>query len=511
MDPLYTSVLKNLALSLAILVVASGQQVKAQACSTSQGDQTTYGTNNVWIGYAYTGTSFTNYMGYVNEGSTPNPNFDESFGGDNVTYSTNGCSFNTNGFSMRYKLSQALTGSYTFTVGGDDGYRLSLDGGSTWAINNWGDHSYATSTITVNLTGTTNFVLEFYENGGANRISFNMVYNCTGTGTPTAYGSNNVWQGHLYQGANFDTYKGDVTEGAAMDPNFDESFGTANGNYSTNSCFVVTENFSARYMLQQNLPFGTYVITVGGDDGYRLSLDGGTTWIINNWNAHAYAFSTYSATLSGTKNMVLEYFENGGDNRVSFAMTSTLLPVTLLSWSAMASYNDPDQTQLKWTATNAVNFDHYIIQRSTDGQSFQDIQTVSSAITGGTVQDYSYTDLFNYNGTLYYRLEMVDVDGKINYSNIVSLTRHSAKTAHIYPTIMDNNNLFVETPTAVRQARLEIFDMNGRKLQEKSWSVLEGRQQVTVSSNGGTLPAGAYLVRLSNSQSTLVKQLILVK
>jgi len=509
MKTLYTTCVKNLVLSLAILMIASGQQLKAQACSTSQGDQTTYGTNNVWRGYAYTGTNFNNYMGYVTEGASASPNFDESFGGDNVTYSTNGCSFNTTGFSMRYKLSVALSGNYTFTVGGDDGYRLSLDGGSTWAINNWVDHAYTTSTITVTLSGTTNFILEFYENGGQNRVTFNMVLNCTGSGNPSAYGLSNVWQGHLYQGTNFDTYKGDVTEGAALNPNFDENFGTANGNYNTNSCFVVTGNFSARYMLQQTLSYGNYVITVGGDDGYRLSLDGGTTWVINNWNPHVYTTSTYSATLSGAKNMVLEYFENGGDNRVSFAMTSTLLPVTLISWSASAP--SEDQALLKWTATDAVNFDHYIIQRSTDGQSFQDIHTISSSITGGTTQDYSYTDLFSYDGTLYYRLEMVDVDGKTNYSNVVSLISHTTKTVRLYPTIVENNSIFVESPTTIRQARLEIFDMNGRKLQEKSWSVLEGRQPVTVSSNGGTLPAGAYLARLSNSQTTLAKQIILVK
>jgi hypothetical protein len=502
--------MKTLALPLIIILAASGQQLKAQACATAQGDQTAYGANNVWIGYAYTGTNFNNYQGYVNEGSAASPNFDESFGGDNVTYSTNGCSFNTNAFSMRYKLSLALTGNYTFTVGGDDGYRLSLDGGATWAINNWNDHGYTSSAITVNLGGTTNFVLEFYENGGGNRVTFNMVFNCTGAGSPAAYGSNNVWAGHIYQGMNFDTYKGDVTEGATMDPNFDESFGSSNGNYNTNSCYVVTNQFSARYMLQQDLPYGNYVITIGGDDGYRFSLDGGATWVINRWNDQSYSTSTYTATLSGVKNMVLEYYENGGFNRVSYSMSSTLLPVTLVSWSATALTTD--RALLKWTATNAVSFDHYNIQRSTDGQSFQDVQTIAGAtISSGLTQDYSYTDNFSYNGTVYYRLEMVDIDGQANYSGIVSLVRHSATASRIYPTVVENGSLFVESATTVRQARLEIFDMNGRKLQEKSWSVLEGRQQVTIGSNSTGLPAGAYLARLSDSQTTLAKQIILVK
>ncbi|MBS1665135.1 MAG: T9SS type A sorting domain-containing protein [Bacteroidetes bacterium] len=482
---------------------------RAQACGSAQGDQSTFGANNVWIGYAYTGTNFNNYMGYVTEGSSSSPNFDENFGGDNVSYSTNGCSLTTEQFSMRYKLRQTFNGSYTITLSGDDGYRLSVDGGSTWIINNWGDHPYATSTLTVSLSGSTDMVLEYYENGGGNRVTFNMVFNCVGSGNPTQYGSNNVWVGHLYQGTNFDTYKGYVTEGTSTNPTFDESFGTSNGQYNTNSCFVMTEQFSARYRLQQNLPYGNYVITVGGDDGYRFSLDGGSTWVINNWGDHGYVTTTYTATLSGAKNMVLEYYENGGENRVSFAMSSTLLPVTLTSWTATALSDN--QALLKWTATNAVSFDRYVVQRSTDGSSFQDVYSVTSSITSGVQQDYSYTDPVNYNGTVYYRLAMVDIDGATKYSSIVTLNFAANKSAHIYPTVVENGQVFIETPKAIYQARLEVFDMNGRRLQEKSWPSLEGRQQVMVTGNGNTLPAGAYLARLSDGQSTIAKQIIIVK
>src|SRR3569833_228314 len=127
---------------------ASLQAKNCVAC-TPTGDQTTYGTNNTWIGYAYQGRTFTTYAGYVNEGSAASPNFDESFGGTNVAYATSGCPVTTQDFAMRYKLTRNFTiAYYQITVGGDDGYRFSLDGGATWIINNWNDHSYASTTIT---------------------------------------------------------------------------------------------------------------------------------------------------------------------------------------------------------------------------------------------------------------------------------------------------------------------------------------------------------------------------
>ncbi|HLZ89668.1 MAG TPA: T9SS type A sorting domain-containing protein, partial [Puia sp.] len=505
----YKTLSKKFILPLILLLAANGR-ISAQACATAQGNQTTYGTNNVWIGYVYTGMNFNNYQGYVNEGSASSPNFDESFGGNQVNYPTNGCSVYTDGFSVRYKLTQALSGNYTITVGGDDGYRLSLDGGSTWAINNWNDHGYTTTSYTVTLSGSTNLVLEYYENGGANRVTFSIVQNCTGTGDPTVYGTGTTWIGYLYQGMNFGTYKGQVTEGSASGPNFDENFNNPGGSntntYNTNSCSVQTYQFSARYRLTQNLAAGSYVFTVGGDDGYRFSLDGGNTWAINNWNDHSYTTSTYSAALSGTTNMVLEYYQNGGYDRISFVQTSTTLPVTLTSWSGSA--RDNNQALLKWTATNAVDFDHFVVQRSTDGSSFEDIHTIPANDT--TEQSYSYTDQDTYDGKLYYRLEMVDRDGKTNYSTIISISLKEAQGIRIYPTRVESGSFFIESSASIRQARLELFDINGRRLQENEWAALEGRQQVTVNNNA-SLPAGAYIVRLSANQTTLAKQIIIIK
>src|SRR5258707_8305070 len=102
----YTPVLVSL---ISLLMLTAGE---ANAC-TALGDQTTYGTNNVWIGYVYQGKTFGTYNGYVTEGIASSPNFDESFGGG-ATYNTNGCPITTTNFAVRYKLNQTfVNGTYT--------------------------------------------------------------------------------------------------------------------------------------------------------------------------------------------------------------------------------------------------------------------------------------------------------------------------------------------------------------------------------------------------------------
>src|ERR1700744_3472064 len=495
-----------------VALLSFTDQVQAQTCATAQGNPATYGTNNVWIAYVYTGQNFNNYQGYTTEGTAASPNFNEGFGGG-ATYNTNGCSITTTNFSVRYRLTQSFANAnYTITVGGDDGFRFSLDGGNTWVINQWQEQAYTTTTYTVAMNGSYNMVLEYYQNGGANQVSFNIMQICTGTGSQNTYGTNNVWMGYLYQGMNFQLYKGSVTEGSAASPNFDENFGNpgnSNSNtYNTNSCAVTTYQFSARYRLTQVLSAGTYTFAAGGDDGFRLSLDGGKTWVINQWPDQGYIASTYSTTLSaGSYNTVLEYYDNGGADRVTYSNTFTVLPVTLTSWSA--NLLPGNKALLKWTATDAINFDHFIVQRSTDNENYQDVNTIE-AITGAT-QNYAYTDQFNYNGTVYYRLEMVDVDGKTSYSTIVSLPMQESVAIRIYPTMVDNGQLFVQSPTAISQAHLELFDMKGQRLQVNDWSSLEGRQQVSITGNQGRLTPGAYIVRLSDAQTVLAKQIIIVK
>ena len=492
-----------------LLILLASMTGFGQAC-TPQGDGTTYGTGNVWIGYVYQGVNFDTYKGYVNEGTAASPNFDQSFGGDQVNYNTNGCTTYTDLFSVRYKLTQTFTDSnYIITVGGDDGYRLSLDGGSTWIINKWNDQGYGTTAYSVHLNGTYNMVLEFYEHYGANRISFNIVAVCSGNGNPAAYGASNAWIGYLYQGTNFDQYKGYITKGNGLAMNFDEDFGSANGSFATSNCSITTENFSARFRSTTTFAHATYQFTVGGDDGYRLSLDGGATWVINNWQAQSYAITSYSTNLNGTYNIVLEYFENGGNNRLSFSSSQlALLPITLMDWTAKAV--NTNDVQLSWKVADAINFDHFTVQKSNDAQNFRDIQHI--AFKAGTqVQSYTYTDQQVNSSKVYYRLAMVDRDGSVKYSTVTAVALQQVNTVRVYPTIVENKQVYIESNKKINRVQVELVDMNGRILQSEQRSLSSGRQSLSLDALKAGHATGSYIVRITSDEGILAKQPVIIR
>ncbi|MDQ7959182.1 hypothetical protein [Flavobacterium lindanitolerans] len=148
--------------------------------------------NGSWNGYvySYSGTpAATTYLGYVTENET----FDRNVGSGAVAGQTTVlCQQPTDNFYTVYKMTKTFpAGTYTFTVGGDDGYRLKINGESGYSISDWTDHGYTSgsTTKTFATSTTVNFVLEYYEKNGDSQVSFS--YTCGNSPTaPTTLTSN---------------------------------------------------------------------------------------------------------------------------------------------------------------------------------------------------------------------------------------------------------------------------------------------------------------------------------
>lgn len=142
----------------------------------------------------------------------------------------------------------------------------------------------------------------------------------TPLGDKTTFGDNE-WIGYVYDNQEDwgNNYRGYITRPT----NFDESFCSGVCEFSTNGCPVVSTEFSALFKNRVDFECGSYLITVGGDDGVRLIVDGETIPEFDKLTPHSYA--TYSKVMyfDGTPDTELElyYFESAASNRVSFSAT----------------------------------------------------------------------------------------------------------------------------------------------------------------------------------------------
>ncbi|MDR2834650.1 MAG: hypothetical protein LBV69_00415, partial [Bacteroidales bacterium] len=143
---------------------------------------------------------------------------------------------------------------------------------------------------------------------------------CVAPTVTETYG-NNQWNGYVYNApsnCSFGTQVGTVTEPAKFSRNVGDGVWT--GTTQNFPCGAPNDNFSVRYRMTYNFPAGSYIFTINADDRVRLSIDGGSTWLIaGNWGTTncCATFSSSLQTLSGNRNLVLEFYEAGGGANVS--------------------------------------------------------------------------------------------------------------------------------------------------------------------------------------------------
>jgi len=169
---------------------------------------------------------------------------------------------------------------------------------------------------------------------------------------------------------------------------------------------------------------------------------------------------------------------------------------------------------LEWKTMMEMKIAYYTVQRSDDGIDFQDLANVDSKMTDSTnvyQLEYTYTDQSSLPGTSYYRLKVVDDKGLTNYSDVIRVSNDQVQGIKIYPTVVQNNSLFVETDKTIKSARLEIFDLSGKKISETDWSTLSGRQNLQAANNVYALVSGTYVARLSGNGETLLSQILIIQ
>ena len=148
----------------------------------------------------------------------------------------------------------------------------------------------------------------------------------------------------------------------------------------------------------------------------------------NPADATSLSFIPSSAIIYGTAYGVnYAEFTVTGFSEFWFSPAPFVLPLTLLSFEAN---KQNEQHWLNWQTSNEINVKEFIIERSSDGIIFNAIGNLLAANTAG-VHTYSYKDVSPLKGKNFYRLKMIDLDGKFSYSPIKLLQIDKALSIHI--------------------------------------------------------------------------------
>ena len=172
-------------------------------------------------------------------------------------------------------------------------------------------------------------------------------------------------------------------------------------------------------------PSTTYWIAVKGSDDIFCGRDDTQNWA---YSPQKYKTSFYSSSWPNPVSFSGASTINNPKKAAIWAIgNNQLLPVELSSFTVEIQQ---EKVILDWQTASETNNKGWNIQQSTNGHSWKIIDWVSGKGDGGS--HYTYTDSSPTNGTSFYRLEQVDVDGTKAYSKIKSVELAYKKQA-IYP------------------------------------------------------------------------------
>jgi len=235
------------------------------------------------------------------------------------------CGVGVDSFSARWtRTVNFASGPYRFTVTGDDGVRLYVDG--LLKIDAWVMQGPTTYTADMWLsTGNHEIKLEYFEGGGPGQVSLSWTTVCQRTVAADR------WKDEYFNNQNLSGSPALI---------FDGGDGFLNPNWGSDSpssaCGVPADNFSARFTRTVNFAQGIYRFTTSADNGVRLYVDGylrGDQW--GDLPPNTYRADVFLS--AGLHEIKLEFIEYTGGASFSLSWTPVASPSGNMAFGKSAS------------------------------------------------------------------------------------------------------------------------------------------------------------------------------
>jgi hypothetical protein len=108
---------------------------------------------------------------------------------------------------------------------------------------------------------------------------------------------------------------------------------------------------------------------------------------------------------------------------------------------------------------------------------------------------------------LYYRLKMVDINGKFSYSKTIAIgIKGSRSVVLLYPNPVKDNATLMISVKQNENVTLQVFDYSGKLVQANSLSLQQGSNLLTIDIS--QLASGLYTVQAKGSITSERVQLV---
>ena len=179
---------------------------------------------------------------------------------------------------------------------------------------------------------------------------------------------------------------------------------------------------------------------------------------------------------------------------------------------------DTRSARIAWTTASESNSDYFIVQRASDNvTSFVEVGRVDAAGNSAFAIDYELIDTENtVEGTYYYRLVLVDINGKETISNIITVDVEDCGTddvvsVSIYPNPSVDIVNFDVNVTEEGPLEISLYARNGKLIRRVVDVEKAKRGMNNFTLDVTSIPDGTYVVSFRIADQTIVEKLNILK
>ena len=263
-------------------------------------------------------------------------------------------------------------------------------------------------------------------------------------------------------------------------------------------------NVFIRDTLSSSLDWNTFEMLTASAD-YHFSMSAGKClWEFNNIRlpdsnhsqAASYGYLVYrikptSAVAVGDviTNKAAIYFDNNLPVLTKIDSTTVvpnLLPLRLLNFNAS---KEGTVNKLVWSTAGEIDVDRFEIERSASGREYNAIGS-----TRAGTNNYAFVDRSPLKGVNFYRLKIIDKDGRSEYSPVRMVNNNGSFSVRIYPNpVKDKLQVMVESEKKANLL-IQILTQDGRLIQATHWLIEEGNTIKSLHVEG--LRSGSYFLKV---------------
>ncbi|SOE22407.1 Por secretion system C-terminal sorting domain-containing protein [Spirosomataceae bacterium TFI 002] len=196
------------------------------------------------------------------------------------------------------------------------------------------------------------------------------------------------------------------------------------------------------------------------DGTWMQDLTCTTTAGFDNSNAGDIVSFTTNVVIPCTSELTASYeggtggnYTNGSCFNGTYTMNTAPFPVSIRQFSARSLES---AVHLSWNVEDEINFKRYEIQKSNDALSFETFEIVKAQ----SLNQYETHDFDPQIGQNYYRLRLIDIDGTVSFSKIISQKFYGEEDITLYPNPSTNQLYYLSGK--YDESSIRVYNINGQ-------------------------------------------------